>query len=218
MSQSSAREKKREGTRKGPEMVKVKRRNQGLYRQVTKSKSQGGFPHPLLPTPLDRPIRGVTRGCRQCSQGTIGGSRLQGLGGRLRGKTGWGSQGRDPPRLNRGPSSIRSGRRKEGGGLGRRGGAGAMPEQQKRPQGPVGVCDPSGSPGQQNQFKSNPGKIHIQRTEGALYHIKSGDRKPGIKPSYRNSSSPEQGAAGAPQKRGVAREKDVVGQSLGALQ
>jgi len=51
----------------------------------------------VCPTPLARPPREITRGCRQCSQGTIGGSSPTASRGTLWGRTGWGSWGLSPP-------------------------------------------------------------------------------------------------------------------------
>jgi len=112
---------------------------------------QGG-PTPLaaLPPPLALPLREVTRGCRQCSQGTIGGSRLQGLGGHTVGEGRLGITGMmsNPP-INHSPSSILSGTRRGSGWDERREegsrNCGGKPTGGKGLQGAVGVCDPSGS-------------------------------------------------------------------------
>jgi len=64
-------------------MVKVKRRKQGQFSQVNQIEITRGFFHPLLPTPMARRLWEVTRGCRQ---GTIKGSRPQGLGGHTAGE------------------------------------------------------------------------------------------------------------------------------------
>jgi len=52
-----------------------------------------GFPHHFKSTPLARPLWEVTR----CSQGTIGGSRLQGLGGHTAGEDRLGITGANSP-------------------------------------------------------------------------------------------------------------------------
>jgi len=43
-----------------------------------------------------------------------------------------------------------------------------MPGQQRELQGPAGVCEPSGSPGNWNQINSKPGKFKTKTTEGEI--------------------------------------------------
>jgi len=79
-------------------MVKVKWGKKGYYRPVGQIEiTRGGFPHPLLPTPLARSLPEVAGGCRQCSQGKIGGSRPQGLGGHIAEKSRSGITGETAP-------------------------------------------------------------------------------------------------------------------------
>jgi len=66
-----------------------------------------GVSSPLAAHPLARPLWEVTGGCRQCSQGTIGGSRLQGLGGHSVGEDRLGITGaKSPPDLIVAPPRI----------------------------------------------------------------------------------------------------------------
>jgi len=88
--------KQREGSREVPEMM-VGKQNAKPGSSVIGIEIKREFPHPLLSTPLARPLWEVTRGCRQCSQGTIGGSRLQGLGGHNAGEDRSWITGAKPP-------------------------------------------------------------------------------------------------------------------------
>jgi len=113
-------------------------------------------PHPLLSTPLACPLRDVTRGCRQCSQGTIGGSRLQGLGWHTAGEDRSGITGMTSPPFNRSPSSIRSGMGRGGGRIdggegGRRNGTRATEGKARRGCGGVRPQQVSGFNSNQNQ-------------------------------------------------------------------
>jgi len=75
-----------------------------------------------------------------------------------------------------------------------------MPEQQREPQEPAGVCDPSGSPGHRNHINSKTGKFKIQNAEGEL--IRSGGRKPGLKPVIKTAAPLSRARAGR-HKRGA---------------
>jgi len=93
MSQSSEGRKRREGTRKGPKMVKAKRRKQAHHRQVTVNHNQKGGGSSPLASPLGRSPEDAVSAARKRS-GALG---SKASGATLRGKTGGGSPGRHPP-------------------------------------------------------------------------------------------------------------------------
>jgi len=143
----SARGEKREGGHEGgPRNGGMESEKTGPHRPINQSKLQWGFPHLLRPSPLARPLWEVTRGCRQCSQGTIGCSRLQGLGGHTAEKDSLGLTGATPPSdLIASTPRSEAAHEKDGGGLEE--GQAQCPERRREAQGPAGVCGPSGSSG-----------------------------------------------------------------------
>jgi len=76
-----------------------------------------------------------------------------------------------------------------------------MPEKQRAPQGPAGVCDPSRSPGHKNQFNSNPGKLKIQELKVSWIHSIQGTENQGQNTVTKTEAPPGRAQA-APPKRG----------------
>jgi len=125
---------------------------------LNKSKSQrGGSLTPCCPPPWPAPFGRSPEDAVSAARARSGALGSKASGGTLGGRQVGDHRATSPPRFNRGPSSTRSDTRKEGG-VKKKGGPGAMQEQRREPQGPAGVCDPSGSPGYRNQFNSKQGK------------------------------------------------------------
>jgi len=118
MSQGSARRKKREGTKKGPKMVKMKRTKQGNHRRVNRIEITWGVPLAVAanvhwPAPFGMPPEDAVSAAKARSgaprpPGAHCGEHRSGITGAI-------------PLFNRNPSSIRIGMRKRGRKEGRRG-------------------------------------------------------------------------------------------------
>jgi len=131
----------------GPRTILKKKRNYGAQVNPNRNKKVGSlilYCPPSWPGHLGRPPDDAVSKAGAGS-GPLG---SKASGGTMRGKAGLGSPGRHSPDLNATPPRSEAAGENEGGGRGWRGGQAQWLEQRgERPQGPAGVCDPSGPPG-----------------------------------------------------------------------
>jgi len=160
----------------------------------------------LLPTPLTCSLRGVTRGCRQRSQGTIGGSRLQRLEGHTAGEGNLGITGMRPPP----PAQRRhaKGEREGGQSGGRRGSTiEEVINAGKGLQGAVGGVQTKRVPGLRGRkFQNRP-------TEHKKVVFRAMENSESRKFKGRKSRSPAQGKGRERKTRGWPSEHEFDDQS-----